>query len=180
MKTSISMLFFLLFSLNVFSQNIVIPKDTTFVAKATEFSYKVSLFSKVNRISVETTETVFPPNEYDWKGACKVLDYGERPSRVLKRHLQPYLKRVEDKEDEYIRLIQEWDLDGNLQYIRISYPVSLPLPLTVIEEMEKDMRVNCKRKITEIKDKKHINHIDFYMEVTFYSLLNSNEPAEWL
>ena len=42
------------------------------------------------------------------------------------------------------------------------------------------MSVNCKRKITEIKDKKHINHIDFYMEVTFYSLLNSNEPAEWL
>ncbi|WP_195629121.1 hypothetical protein [Bacteroides finegoldii] len=175
MKTIISVLFFLLFSLNVFSQNILIAKDTAYVVKAVECSYKVSLYSEVNLISVETAEYPnYPPNEFDWRLSCKVLDYGEDPTYVLKRHVQSYLKMLKDTSG-YFDLLQIWDLDGNLQYIKLTYPVRLLLPLNVVEEIEKDMRVHCKRKFTKINDEyslQRIHYAIFGMSVPLSCILN--------
>lgn len=160
MKTIITALLFLLFSVDMFSQDIVIPKDTTFVAKATENFYKMSFYQGTNTICVETSvRPDFPPNEFNWRYCCDVLDYGENPALILKRHLQSFVEKMEDIDDEIA--LNLYDLDGNLLYIRIFYPIRLFLPLTVVEEIEKDMRAHCKMKFTPITDEYSLERIHY-------------------
>lgn len=147
MKTIYLLIAFFICSSPVIGQTKPIIEDK----KANNNTYHLFYYLGNISISNKTKPLNSEANPLAWQDFYRIdIDDLKNLAQYIEPYIGPYLKNYQLEKYDNLETSILFDLHGNVNGCRFTYPSKINIPLTVIEQIETSLKANGKVKITPI------------------------------